>query len=139
MADTPNIELLEATYTFIEAHPEHWQQTMWRCKTGMCFAGWAADLAGGKWLTSPASDEGEGENLLATEDYLAPEPGDDGRCTRSLYINGDTIEGTHVEDRAMRVLGLNHDDAEDLFNGSNSLSDIRQAIDRLKAWVHANG
>jgi hypothetical protein len=130
MAD-PNIELLEKTYAFIEAHPEHWQQTMWRCKTGMCFAGWAAELAGGKWLTGPASDEGDGKNLLATEDYLVPEP-EEAEYTRTLFVKGDAVEGMHVEDRAMRVLGIDNDDAEELFDGCNDLPDIRKAIDSIK-------
>lgn len=133
---TPNVDLLEKTYAYIEANPQHWNQGTWRCKTGMCFAGWAASLAGGEWVV----ETNEGRHNLAggfyaAEDYLVPEPGDEERDIRTIYLDSKTLRATHVQDRARRLLGLEHDEAEALFSGDNDLDNIRDEIDEIKASV----
>jgi hypothetical protein len=133
---TPNIELLEETYRFIEANPQHWNQRSWRCKTGMCFAGWAAELAGGEWLLDARKAfTYDSDTVDMAGDYLVPAEGDVKRYKRTLVVEGETLEGTHVEDRAARVLGLNYEESEALFDGSNDLEDLRRVIDDVKARV----
>ena len=41
-----NVDLMQKTMDYIEAHPEEWDQDEWRCETTMCFAGWAVALSG---------------------------------------------------------------------------------------------
>lgn len=48
-----NTDLLERTMLHILDKPGEWLQSSWRCESGMCFAGWAATLAGGQWLLTP--------------------------------------------------------------------------------------
>ena len=121
-----NIDLLDRTLAHIEAHPEHWDQTVWRCDSAMCFAGWTAELAGGKWLL-PEGD--------AHADYLAPEPGDDpdetGGCCQHLDSGIDS--GIAAENRARRLLGLTEKQSARLFDGSNTLDDLRRIVAELKA------
>lgn len=110
----PNVKLLRTTLAHIEAEPEKWDQKDWRCGTGMCFAGWAATLAGGKWAYGP--DE-------TGRDMLAAEPEDD-ELSRRL----GTIQAA---DRAQRLLGLNEWDADELFDGGNDLDDLRRIVESL--------
>ncbi len=35
---SPNLPLLRQTLEAIKANPETWDQSAWRCSTGMCFA-----------------------------------------------------------------------------------------------------
>lgn len=116
------IPLLDAVIAHIEAEPQAWKQETYRCKTGMCVAGHAAQMAGGEWLVP---ELGDGDGIIS--DALLAEPGDDDDC---VYV----WNGTRVIDsdrRAMRVLELTEEQADALFEGGNSLSDIRRARDRI--------
>lgn len=120
----PNLDLLEKTYDHIVeldalgiSGPDAWEQGDYRCGSGKCFAGWAAQLAGGEWAFGP--HEG-GSN------YLLAEP----REERTLTREGKQVVSAHA--RARRILGLNPDQAYDLFDGRNNLKDIRKAIDSIK-------
>ena len=139
MADTPNIELLETTYSFIEQNPKHWNQGAWRCKSGMCFAGWAAELTGGKWLVDVDVHKNDPDAFYAVEDYLVTVDEDGDLGVRTLSVGNEWVKGTHVQDRARRVLRLGWEDAEDLFEGTNDLASIRDVIDRIKERATADG
>lgn len=52
---TFNTTLAEQVLGVIDARPEEWDQQSWRCETGMCFAGWAAELTEAQWLTERGS------------------------------------------------------------------------------------
>jgi hypothetical protein len=128
------LDLLDAAIAQIEAHPETWKQGEWRCATGMCVAGWIAQLGGGKWI-APA------ESALA--DGLVPEPDDD---QADLYMTGTGIRYVTAAYRAARLIGVSTDmdealdnpsDYRDLFSGGNSLADIKAMRDDLRA--HAAG
>lgn len=55
-----NVSLLDLTMATINYNPEQHYQGSWRCGTGMCFAGWAAQLAGYRWATeSPDAENSE--------------------------------------------------------------------------------
>lgn len=47
------------------------------------------------------------------------------------YITHEHVAGVHVSDFAQKKLGLNHDQAEDLFEGSNTAQDIRLISERI--------
>ncbi len=53
-APTPNLPLMDAVEAQIDAHPETWDQTVYRndCGTAYCYAGWAVTLTlgEGEWL-----------------------------------------------------------------------------------------
>lgn len=103
------LPLLDAAIAQIEAHPEAWRQDYYRCGSGMCVAGWTAELAGGQWVDAdPDGDEGA--------DMLRPEA-DDGPAWAGGPI--------HVHDRAQRLLGISERAAEELFQGDNDLADIK--------------
>lgn len=112
----PNVKLLRETLAHIEAEPRKWYQPDWRCGTGMCFAGWAVTLAGGQWKHGP--DE-------AGSDLLVVEPGDSEFDRR--------VGSTMAMTRAQRLLGLTEDQADELFDGSNDLDNLRRIVEGLCA------
>lgn len=120
-----NAPLLRQVLAHIEAHPESWHQDHWRCSTGMCFAGWTAELSGGKWADGPSS-------FLSA--YLIPEVGDD--PDRVQVDGGLGFDVIAADDRARRLLGLDVDDAARLFEGGNRLGDIRRIVADLISRVH---
>jgi hypothetical protein len=110
-----NVPLLKQTLAHIEANPEDWYQRTWRCKSGMCFAGWAADLAGGEWYAGP-------EDTYAHE--LIAEPDEPNSFT--LSHSGALV--VHAEDRATRLLGLTDEQSATLFYEDNTLADLRRIV-----------
>lgn len=114
-----NIELLDRTLAQIEAHPEGWEQGTYRCESGMCFAGWAAVLAGGRWV----EPENMHSSVLVAEEA---DPDED-----RLHTSGSV----HAHDRARRVLGLDDDTADWLFDGHNKLTDLRLIVAEIKSSV----
>lgn len=115
-----NWPLLDKVLDHIRAHPEQHQQQQFRCETGMCVAGWAAELAGRKWAF-PAGLGWPSSLVLA-------EPGE-------LFVKttGDGAYVVECFDAASALLGLTETDAYDLFEGSNTLSDIERIVDELRA------
>lgn len=109
-----NAPLLRKTLEHIEHHPEEWKQDRWRCGSGMCFAGHAATIAGGRFLADT--------DLLVAEDDDPPE--DVGQ-----FCNGHRCVA--VGDRAERVLGLTFDDRDRLFDSANTLDDLRCIVGEL--------
>lgn len=96
-----NIELMKKVLKQIEDHPETWEQRSWRCETGLCFAGWTAELSGAKW------DD--------PKDPLDP-----------YVVVGDDV--VHVSSYARKALGLTGDEAEELFSGFNRLRHLREIV-----------
>ncbi|WP_084963292.1 hypothetical protein [Thermoactinospora rubra] len=120
-----NALLLRATLAHIEAHPETWNQKVYRCKSGMCFAGWAAELAGGRWITQ--------DPTAPFSLYLAADRDDDPDYVREFPLVGRVID---VDDRARQVLGLDDDQADELFSADNGIDDIRRIVGELINTVH---
>lgn len=129
-----NIELMERTLAHIEANPEHWQQTTWRCSTGMCFAGWAATLAGVEWVVP---DPGKAYELDGNGNYTY------GWCTTGdVYVpSGMEVQSAcefrgrlvaSVEVVAKKVLGLNGWQARQLFCATNNLDALRYYVEEYR-------
>ncbi|MGP4093024.1 hypothetical protein [Nonomuraea sp. KM90] len=117
---TINAQLLKQTLAHIEANPSEWDQKQYRCGTGLCFAGWAVQLAGGRWYSDNA-DAALGEALIA-------EPGE----ARSFAPESDSsVRLVHAEFRAEQVLGLSDDQAGRLFYAGNTLPDLRLIVAEL--------
>lgn len=117
-----NAPLLRQTLAHIEANPQTWHQGHWRCKTGMCFAGWTAQLAGGRWAGSPDSLFGS---------YLVAEDGDLPGHVQETAV-GAVVD---VSDRATRLLGISVGQSITLFRGSNDLPAIRRIVADLIGQV----
>lgn len=109
---TINVTLLRQVLAHIETNPEVWDQGEWRCDTGMCFAGWTGELAGGKWIT-------EADSMFAP--YMVVERDDHLDHVRYLSEVGYAVD---VEERATRLLGLTEDQADDLFTSANYKLDM---------------
>jgi hypothetical protein len=101
----PNVHLLQQTLSYIETHPEEWQQGEWRCGTNACFAGHAALLAGARWVHPDHQ----------FDDYV---------------ITPDAQE-VFVADFAQQVLELNGDQASVLFDADNSMANLRHIVNQL--------
>lgn len=121
---TPNVALLDETLAWIWAHPEEWKQEYWRCETGMCFAGWAAELAGAVWLTGT---EDARSHLVKAE---ADDPPEHISLSAMRFGASDAV---WVRTRAQRLLGLTWDEADALFMETNRLVDIRRIVGEIRA------
>lgn len=113
-----NGELLEATMSYIEQHPEEHDQNEWTnaCGTAFCFAGHAAILSG---VERPVNLRGERWGITFDLESV-PDP--------RMNIPGVV----HVETYATRVLGLTGEQANALFDPDNTREELRAMVDKLK-------
>lgn len=109
---TINVDLLRQTLEYITAHPEEWDQEQWAikdsCGTAYCAAGTTVVLHDGKdainWDSAHRRNYG---SRLSTDEAIRPD--------------GEWIG---IRDRAQELLGLNHFQADRLFDASNTLYDL---------------
>jgi hypothetical protein len=109
-----NVPLLLRTLEHIEAHPEEWNQEKWHCGSAYCFAGHAATLSGAVFVTTPGDpDPDDTIHVLG--------PGDD--KPHAVYYYAAGALGLDPYGRA----------ADRLFDGSNTLDDLRRVVADLTA------
>lgn len=117
------LALLDAAIAQIEAHPETWHQGAWRCKTGMCVAGWICELAGAQWAVA-ADAPSSSHLLIAGPDELTGPTGYVDAPMRAQHLLNfdvdDFMDGTGDED-----------DEHYLFSASNELADIKRIRDEM--------
>lgn len=128
--DLRGLDLLDAAIDHIERHPETWRQDEYRCRSGMCLAGWIGELAGGTWA-APLGDH--------WDEWMRAGPEDPERDVQPDETQGLVI---HVAERAERLIGVSRyvdDDlyGRDLFAGGNTLDDIKAMRDDLRARAAA--
>lgn len=147
---TLNVPLLDETMAVIEAEAEkddgRWNQRTWRCATGMCFAGWAAQLSdgdvwvipadahpddlgsNGSWVYKPAdvdtdyasrADEVMGGSLLARY----------GIDPDALVVGAETLARARL---GLRGAGATYTEHGWLFEADNDLEDLRTMVECLK-------
>jgi hypothetical protein len=116
-------ELLTKTLAHIEANPETWYQRHYRCRAGMDFAAHAAELDGGQWCTD--DPDGPGSNRLT---HRRDDPHE--------HVWASTVS---AHDRASRVLGLDRQQARQLFHPDNDLDDLRRIVGELVASAQDGG
>ncbi|WP_084963294.1 hypothetical protein [Thermoactinospora rubra] len=121
-----NTTLLRQTLAHILRHPEGWRQSTWRCGTTACFAGWAAILAGGRWLLEVDDGTPAALYLVAAEEEIR-----EGLALEHVLPGGDIGRGVFVADRAQRVLGLTADQRTRLFASTNDLSRLHVIVSQL--------
>ena len=111
----PNTAELVAIYQHIKAHPDEWNQRDWAvrnsCGTAFCFAGHASARAGAKPVWVPRADEAD-------------------IADASLCTLPDGTERAIVS-HAREVLGLWDHWHTSLFDGDNTLADLRRIITRI--------
>lgn len=111
-----NVELLDRVMAQIESDPDHWNQAFWaqretyhtECGTAYCCAGWTVKLA-------------------------RPD-------LRFIWqgLDADTVEDPAtglsggVSDIARRLLGLTVSEADQLFEGDNTLADLQRIVREIK-------
>jgi len=123
--------LASAVLLLIEDHQDRWNQSAWRengqpgeryedfredplnpaCKTSFCVAGWVAAIDGVKWV---AGDEA----------YVA----DPARCTCRGAFCQTSVHQIATSTYAEKRLGLTVQEGDALFDGDNSLADVRDLI-----------
>lgn len=112
----PNFAKLDRTTTHIENDIDQFDSKMWAykewhgpdfCHTTYCYAGWTVVL--------------EGLNLRWREEA--------GEWQSADYVE----DGRHIETAAMQILEIDGDQADELFNGTNDLDDIKAII---AEWRH---
>jgi hypothetical protein len=100
--------LAEEALGRIIADPNAHRQEEWRCETGMCFAGHAAQAAGFKWVNPRPTGWG-------FEDAL-------------IEMNGGK---EHVSEVMTKRLGLSDREADILFYSDNKLEDLQGFVKNL--------
>lgn len=103
-----NNELLAQVLGAIKANPKHWDQSTWRCDTGMCFAGWTGEL----------SHEWNWEDSYTSRGFIRLDDG--------------ALEHNSVGNFAQDKLGLTSSQADALFNGYNNLEDLEAMVKELQ-------
>jgi len=101
-----NVELLQKTLDAIKANPQHWDQSRWHCGTSHCFAGLAQLIHYGLPINTR-------EDQLENDDRF--------------FNHDDWNAGYTVGE----LLGLEEDDAQELFAGWNSLERLEALVSTL--------
>ena len=147
------IHLAQAALEQIKLHPETHKQADWRCKTGMCFAGWYGELdPAARWLL-PAT-EMDNDNAMLFQHLIViprvdalhaaaleridrtesvPELIELWNCDITLEEFDPATEAVvAIGDYTRCKLELDFGQAHDVFAASNTLEDIE---DGLNAYV----
>jgi hypothetical protein len=100
-------ERLAMVLNHIENNPTHWNQRKWHCGTSHCFAGFAQLFA-------------RGISLAVEFD----------RDNAGIKDKDDPIENDYIaaEDDATGWLGLTHRQSAFLYDGDNTLDDLRTQV-----------
>lgn len=136
MTPIPNVELMKLVLKQVEAEPTRHDQTGYRyydenrCETTLCLAGWAAQLAGGRWVL-PDGPILEDPDAVAGSDELYAEPEDDPEVVDRYTYDGRVIHVVEAHERAKRVLGLTDDETNYLFFNMSE----KNVIARLRGMI----
>lgn len=104
-----------AALDYIERHPEEWNQRIFRCRTGCCFAGHVMLLGGAKWLNPVEESQfAQSESVVYFDD--------EGKRVISFV---DTVANGFLG------FGYTSKKMHPLFNASNDLEDLRRFVDAI--------
>lgn len=110
------------------------------CGTAMCFAGHAAVLAGDR-LVVPVSfwgrwslfDKLKGKRRLSGDEICKTVGSDSLEVSLVRLPNGQV---RNIEDRAQELLGLEPEEANELFAASNNIRTLRKYVDMMEQGRH---
>lgn len=113
----PDLLALEQVMAYIEAHPKEWKQSTWGiqkvdCGTAYCFAGTWAAMNGGKFLFD--AEQWRRHGVAHADDVQF---GDDPPVPIPRW--------------AIKTLGLDNGDADVLFDGGNSMEELREMVNHI--------
>jgi hypothetical protein len=135
---SPNLPALRAVRDFIENVPNveeldpdavpadgvAWNQSDWRCGTGMCFAGWAGAVTGAVFPYSALDNT----STTPTQGYVP--------WTQKRNVVRDADGQTwHIQPYAQHILGLDPVQARYLFDGGNDLDRINAIITAIEGGI----
>jgi hypothetical protein len=140
---TVDVARLRAGLAAVEvaAAAGRWDQGTWRaladsaeprCGTVMCMAGLVAEVNGGRWLMDPPVGDVGDDQLLADPS----EPG--AVCWAAGDLLPEAIWTVNARERARGLLGLSEFGADLLFDGGNSLEELRTVVAMLIAEAEAS-
>jgi len=116
---TFNLDLAVTALAHIKAFAFHHEQGSWRCRTGMCYAGWVGYAAGAKWADLTNPDDATmviPPTVKIPEEYQPLTGAYDPRQMHSQYV-------------AKLLLGLDVNEyADDLFGGTLDYEGIAVAV-----------
>lgn len=135
----------------INLHPEKHKQSVWRCATGFCFAGWVAELQQAEWASATTVEDNDWEFMS----YIYPPEGFDTESRVNLGFGVRTVGEydtagcssngrkrkagdrlVHVAEYAATVLGLSAAEAEVLFEGSNTREALEMIVKGIESRDH---
>ena len=133
---TFNVEIAEQALGAIKAFPEKHAQEVWRCETGMCFAGWVGQLTT-QWVTNDWRHDGT--DLY--QSVIDPEGVPISASISSVYLSHYSprvqelakqgTRMTEVSTYAEKVLGVGGPTARVLFASRNTAEDLEHMIKAL--------
>lgn len=106
---------LDLVMSAIMANPEHWDQSMWHCKTSHCYAGFAQCIGRGLDYTQRVVFSRDEDGDIDCTGILV----DDRHCDTSLD--------------AERFCGLTSSQSQRLFDSMNEIEDLCRIIAEIKA------
>lgn len=119
-----NTQELEAVMQYISDNPEEWDQENW-CGTTMCFAGHVAMRNGcQRAVVSQLNDFGAME-------FRHVELGSRTFIVRDHFVLDPLSKKVTVCEYARDILGLEDDEANLLFSGSNGIEDLQHIVKGL--------
>lgn len=122
---TDPVVLRHAALDAIRANPNGWDQSAWRCETGMCFAGHVAQLAGGVFPY-------DANDFRLTR--VDPNP-DAAPVAHSQIVVSPEGLSSPIAIFARKMLKLDSGQADALFGGGNDLDDLEAMVDKLDAGI----
>lgn len=141
---TFNVKLAREIIAWIKAHPETWDQELYvnrraSCGTAYCFAGHAVLMTQGdvfidESLVDTAKRDYSSVFLDRLSKTLRDDLLEDPDVLVSVFaIDGEMMSVVEVHETAMFLLGLTDEQADELFQGSNTLADLEAYIDEYEA------
>lgn len=154
MAGIRGINELIMVVDHIEANPETWGQGAWACGTAFCVGGHICLADGARpehelvqpWYQSAGYDSlgaymddilGSEWNTYSPEEVLWNALEIDNIEVSELQWPDGSIR--HIESEARRILGIDQETANLLFNGYNSLERIKAITEHLKTHDSISG
>lgn len=136
-----NVDLLEEIYKFIEEHPRTWRQASWYATVDQETGVWKhyVRVENVEELNSCGSSFCFAGHVALHEGFPSPPVQNNHEWGRFVKEDTEYEEYELVYEFAAKRLGLTSDQAGALFEGDNSLDDIRFMIDVLKLLPSVDG
>ncbi|GGG04451.1 hypothetical protein GCM10007304_18200 [Rhodococcoides trifolii] len=115
--NTVNDALFVRTLNYVTDHPDQLDMSWWRTEDARCFGGWASYLAGGRFISS---NDNTDTIIINGHSHF-----------RASVVRTPAGELMHVEDYAIRELGIDEETADALFSDDNTIEDLTRMVSFL--------